>query len=177
MEVLQYMGINSESNCIIMLKDHKENFQNNLSVRLINPAKNELGRLSKFIIQAVNKELRHNFNLNQWRNTEDFIDWFKGINEKQLCKFVIFDIEDFYPLIKESLLKQYLDFAVKYIKVSSEDKAIMKYARKSLLFNKQQTWTEKESGLFDVTVMVLGFVNLLEFLCFISSYTNRTKTT
>ena len=131
MEVLQYMGINSESNCIIMLKDHKENFQNNLSVRLTNPAKNELGRLSKFIIQAVNKELRHNFNLNQWKNTEDFFDWFKGINEKQLCKFVIFDIEVFYPLIKESLLKQSLDFAVKYIKVSSEDKAIMKYARKS----------------------------------------------
>ena len=81
-------------------KDHKENFQNNPSVRLINPAKNELGRLSKFIIQAMNKELRHIFNLNQWKNTEGVINWFKRINEKQLCRFVIFDIKDFYPSIK-----------------------------------------------------------------------------
>ena len=133
--MLQRMDINGESNCFITLKYHKENFQNNPSVRLINPAKNELGRLSKFIIQAISKELRHKFNLNQWKNTEDVIDWFKRINEKQLCKFVIFDIKDFYPSIKESLLKQSLDFAEKYIKVSTEDKAVIKHARKSLLFN------------------------------------------
>ena len=151
-EVLQRMDINGESNCFITLKDHKENFQNNPSVRLVNPAKNELGRLSKFVIQAMNKELRYKFNLNQWKNTEDVIDWFKRINEKQLCKFVIFDIKDFYPSIKESLLKQSLDFAEKHIKISTEDKAIIKHARKSLLFNKQQTWIKKESGLFDATM-------------------------
>ena len=136
----------------IMLKDHKENFQNNQPVRLINPAKNELGRLSKLIIQAVNKELRHKLNLNQWKNTEDAIEWFRSIKDKHHCKFVIFDIKDFYPSIKESFLKQFLDFAEKYIKVTSEDKAIIKHARKSLLFNKQQIWIKKESGLFDVTM-------------------------
>ena len=52
-----------------------------------NPAKNELRRLSKFIIQAVNKKLRHKLNLNQWKNTEDVIDKFKSINDKQHCKF------------------------------------------------------------------------------------------
>ena len=64
------MDINGESSCFIMLKDHKENLQNNLSVQLINPAKNELGRLSKFIIQAVNKELRHKLNLSQWKKNK-----------------------------------------------------------------------------------------------------------
>ena len=98
----------------------------------------------------MNKELRHKFNLHQWKNTEDVIDWFESINEKQLCKFVIFDIKDFSPSMKESLLKQSLDFAEKYIEVFTEDKAITKYVRKSLLFNKQQTWIKKESGLFDV---------------------------
>ena len=63
--MLQRMDIDGASNCFITLKDHKENFQNNPSVRLINLAKNELRRLSKFIIQAVNKELRHEVNLNQ----------------------------------------------------------------------------------------------------------------
>ena len=85
----------------------------------------------------MNKELTHKFNLNQWKNTEDVIDWFKSINEEQLCKFVIFDIKDFYPSVKESLLKQSLDFAEKFIKVSTEDKAIIKHARTPLLFNKQ----------------------------------------
>ena len=100
----------------------------------------------------MNKELRHKFNLNQWKNTEDVIDWLKRINEKHLCKFIIIDIKDFYPSIKESLLKQSLDFAEKYIKVSTEDKSILKHARKSLLFSKQQTWIKKESVLFDVTM-------------------------
>ena len=51
-------------------------------------------------------------------STEDVIDWYKNINQKQLCKLVMFDIKDFYPSIKKSFLKQSLDFAVKYIKVS-----------------------------------------------------------
>ena len=108
--------------------------------------------MSKFIIQTVNKELRYKLHLNQRKNTEDVIDWFNCINDKQHYKFVIFNNKDFYPSIKESLLKQYLDLAEKYIKVSSEDKAIIKHARTSLLFNKQQTWIKKESGLFDVTM-------------------------
>ena len=99
----------------------------------------------------MNKELRHKFNLNQWKNTEDVIEWFKGINEKQLCKFVIFEIKDFYPSIKESLLKQSLDFAEKHIKISTEDKAIIKHERKSLLFNKQETWI-KVVDYLDVTL-------------------------
>ena len=42
-KVLKRMQTNGENNCFISLKDHKENFQNNPTVRLINPAKNELG--------------------------------------------------------------------------------------------------------------------------------------
>ena len=128
----------------------------------------------------MNKERRHKSNWNQWKNTEHVIDWFKSINEKQLCKFVIFDIKDFYPSIKESLLKQSLDFAEKYIKVSTEDKTIIKHARKSLLFNKQQTRIKKEVDYLIkrwVHMMVLKFVNLLEFLYFIRSHANTTKIT
>ena len=63
--------------------------------------------------------------MNQWKNKEDVIDWFKSI-KKQPCKFVIFDIKDCHPSIKESLLRQSLDFEVNYIEVSNEDKAIIK---------------------------------------------------
>ena len=158
--MLQRLEINAESNCFITLKDQKENFQNNLSVQVINSAKNELGRLGKFIIQVVNEELRHKLNLNKWKNTEDVINWFKNIKDKQHCKFVIFDIKDFYPSIKESLLKQSLDFAEKYIKVTSEDN----HARKSLLFNKQQIWIKSESGLFVVTMGAYDFAEVCELV-------------
>ena len=48
-EVLNRLEINDENNSFITLKGHKENFHNNPTVRLINPAKNELGRIRKAI--------------------------------------------------------------------------------------------------------------------------------
>ena len=111
---------------------------------------------------------------------EDVIDWFKSIKNKQHCKFVIFDIKDFYPSIKESLLKQSLDFAEKYIKVTSEDEAIIKHARKCLPFNKQQIWIKKESGLFDVTKGAYDGVEVCELvgifvLCQLSRIYNKNN--
>ena len=44
-EILDRMDINSKNTCFISLKDHKENFLNNATLRRINLAKNELGRL------------------------------------------------------------------------------------------------------------------------------------
>ena len=56
-QVLHRLGINEESNCFFTLKDHKENFQNNPTVRLINSAKNEIGRISKVILGKINSGL------------------------------------------------------------------------------------------------------------------------
>ena len=41
----------------ITLKDHKDNFQNNPTCRLINPTKSELGILSKQILDKINKTI------------------------------------------------------------------------------------------------------------------------
>ena len=90
--------------------------------------------------------------LNQQRNTDTVIDWFKGIRNKHLCKFVVFDINEFYPSIAENLLKRALTFAEAYTHLSDDDKAIIHHARKSFLFNDQQTWVKRESGLSDVTM-------------------------
>ena len=49
-EILDRMDINGKNTCFITLKDHKENFLNNPTVRLINPAKRGLGRISKAIL-------------------------------------------------------------------------------------------------------------------------------
>ena len=45
-EILKRVEINGENDCFFTLKHHKNNFANKPQVRLIYPAKSELGRLS-----------------------------------------------------------------------------------------------------------------------------------
>ena len=65
---------------------------------------------------------------------------------------MIFDIKDFYPSIREKLLIDSLNFAVKYTNITKKDKNIINHARKSLLFSGDDTWIKRQSGLFDVTM-------------------------
>ena len=83
-EVIKRMETNGEGNSIITIKDHKENFDNHPIVRLINPAKNELGRIGKLIMDKIKKKIIKKFELNQWKNTDVAIDWFKQIKNKNL---------------------------------------------------------------------------------------------
>ena len=85
---LNRMFINGKNNCFIILKHHKENFLNNPKTRLLNPAKNELGRISEAILGKINLNLRNTTKSNQWQNTYDVISWFKSVKNKQNCKFI-----------------------------------------------------------------------------------------
>ena len=44
----------SKTNAFISLKDHKPDFENNPKCRLINPAKSQLGKVSKAILDNIN---------------------------------------------------------------------------------------------------------------------------
>ena len=150
--VLDKMEINGTGNCFVTLKDHKENFSNRPTVRLINPAKNEIGRISKTVLDDINTRLRESLKVNQWKDKTQVINWFKEIPNKNQRTFIVFDIENFYPSITEKLLKQAINFADKRVGVSQKEKEIVFQARKSLLFNKGQPWLKKDSGTFDVTM-------------------------
>ena len=134
------------------MKDHKDNFQNNPTTRLINPAKNEIGRISKVILDKINGSLKQQLGVNQWKSSQMVIDWFKAIENKQAYTFMVFDIKDFYPSIKESLLIEALDFAATHVTISRTDLETVKQARKSLLFDGSHTWMKRDGGLFDVTM-------------------------
>ena len=144
------MSINGKQNCFITLKDRKPNFQNNPTVRLLNPAKNELRQISKTILDKINVNLRNSPHLNQWKNTHKVIDWFKSIDNKQHYKFIMFDMEDFYPSIPKELLTDALTFTETIINLDDHDKKIIYHSCKSILFNQEQTWIKKGSDLFDV---------------------------
>ena len=151
-KVADKMEVNAKKDAFITLKDHKENFANNPKTRLINPAKNEIGRISKVILDNINKELLAKLKLNQWKSTENAIDWFKKIERKHECKFVVFDIEQFYQSIKEETLLKALDFAKSKTKILKKDIDVIRHARRSLLFNKNVPWVKKEDENFDVTM-------------------------
>ena len=88
----------------ISLKDHKPDVENNPKYRLINPAKSELGKVSKAILDNINNQIRAQAQINQCQNTTEAISWFQSIKDKQRKSLISFDIVDFYPSISESLL-------------------------------------------------------------------------
>ena len=142
----------AEKKAFITIKDHKPNFPNNIKCRLINPAKSNLGRVSKQILTRINNEIRKSTRLLQWRNTPAVISWFKNFPNKERCKFLAFDIVDFYPSISEKLLNDALAFARQFVEITDEEINIINHCRKSLLFNKDSAWTKSNGSLFDVTM-------------------------
>lgn len=135
----------------ITLKDHKENFPNEIKCRLINPTKSNIGKISKQLLQQINEKIRTQLNLQQWRSTSDTLTWFKNIKEKARKKFIQLDIVDFYPSITEELFETAIDFASEITPVSNETRNILRNARQSILFHNNTVWN-KTTGLFDVTM-------------------------
>ena len=59
----------TRNTAFITLKDHKDNFNSKLPCRLINPSKNELGKVSKQKLEKINKIMVQHLNVNQWKNS------------------------------------------------------------------------------------------------------------
>ena len=136
-----------------MLKDHKEDYSTNPKYRLLNPTKCQLGKISKQISQKINKTLKSKLNLNQWQNSSQVIDWLKNIQQKSSHTLTVFDIQEFYPSMKEKLLKDALAFAQKYVEIKQNKLDLIFHTQKSLLYCKDTSWIKKEgNGEFDVTV-------------------------
>ena len=81
------------------LKDHKENFKSNQKCRLINPSKSEMCIVSKKYLENIISKLNSKLQYNQWRNTSTVTEWLKAIKNKVKCRFIEFDITEFYPSI------------------------------------------------------------------------------
>ena len=99
------------------LKDHKDNFQNKPACRLINPAKSEIGRIRKQLLENINTTIRRKTGLNQWKNSTSVINWFSSIQDKHKHTFAVFDIENFYPSITEKLLTDAITFAKQHTSI------------------------------------------------------------
>ena len=135
----------------LLLKDHKNNFQNSLPTRLINPSKTEVGKISKNILERINKEVRKCTNYNQWICTNDAIQWFNGIQDKGKTTFIQFDIVDYYPSICEKTFDEAINFAKQFTEISERDIRIIKHCRRTVLKCNEEIWIKKDKHQnFDV---------------------------
>ena len=143
----------AKQECFVILKDHKEDYRTNPRYCLLNPTESQLGKISKQVLQKVNKTLRSKLNLNQWQNSREVIEWFKNIQQKSSHTFTVFDIQEFYPSIKEKLLKDALVFAQRYIEIKQKELDLIFHTQKSLLYCKDTPWIKKEGKReFDVAI-------------------------
>ena len=151
----------SDKTAFITLKDHKEDFLDKPNFRLINPAKTQIGKISKQILKKLNKEIRSATELQQWRSTDQTLDWFKNLKDKGDLKFIQLDIVEYYPSITEETLEKALNFANIALGKQISDKTIeiVKHSRNSFLYTIQEgglagerTPWKKKRGLFDVTM-------------------------
>ena len=142
------MERHSESNAFLTIKNHKQDFPNSVKCRVINPASNSLGKLSKRVLDKINSKCRADSNVSQWKSTQDVLDWFTNVhnnnNTQKKSKFLQFDICEFYPSISEELLSNALDFAKLHTTITLDEGDMIKSCRKSILFSGSNVWTKKK---------------------------------
>ena len=71
----------------ITIKDHKADFPARIDTRLINPAKSNIGVISKQILDRVNEAIRSKLGVKQWKSTAEVLDWFHQILNKDKSTF------------------------------------------------------------------------------------------
>ena len=140
----------SQQDAFITLKDHKDNFRNNPQVRTLNPAKPEIGRVSKVILEKKIEQVRKTSSLKQWKNTDAVIGWFKSLKDKKKLSFIIFDVEKFYPSITKNLLLKALKWARKFVDISDDEIEVIMQARKAMLYMDGKPWAKKGGQVFDI---------------------------
>ena len=62
----------------------------------------------------------------------------------------MFDIEAFYPSIKEGLLIETLEYAKQNVTIEVKDGKIVCYARKSIFYKEGEPWIKKQRNHFEV---------------------------
>ena len=154
----------AKKEAFLTLKDYKPNLYNNPKCRLINLTKSEIGIISKKLLDRIKSSIRSSTGFMQWRNSSAVISWFQKIPRKDMCKFLKFDIVDFYPSITEDLLTKLLEFAQNYVEADEHTANIIMHCRQSILFSKVNAWSKKSSPHFDVAMGSFDVVEACELV-------------
>ena len=143
LELDDRIDVSAHRDPFITLKDHKPDFNNKPTCRLINPSKSEIGIISKQVLDGINNKIIKTTKVNLWKSTTNAIEWFKAIPDKSKHAFITFDVCEFYPSISEELLMKALDYASTFTNVTDQDRQIIIHAKRSLLYHQDSQWKKK----------------------------------
>ena len=152
LEIADRVYCTSKRNTFITLKDHKPQYMNNPKFRVINPTKSELGKVSKQMLSEIISTVKTKLQLLQFKNSDEAIDWFSNLQNKQRLHFIQFDVVNFYASITPDLLKSAITFAARYTTISAKYRETILQAANSFLFSDNATWIKKQGGIFDITM-------------------------
>ena len=130
-----------EAEAYIRVKDHREGFPHKPSFRLINLSKVELGKVSKRILDKINKYIIEHTKANQWKKSTSVTEWAKAIKSRQQCTFIVFDIESFYPSTLSDVFNKPFKFGKEIIAIADSDLTVMMHSTKTLLFHEMNLWS------------------------------------
>ena len=146
------MEIYSPTEAFFTIKDHKKDFPSKVKVRVINPAKTDVGKISKHYLEKIVQEVNMKLKLHQWKSSNQVKEWFRNIRSKRGATFLKFDIESFYPSISKELFERALLFAKKYCTISEADMKAIRLARETFLYHQGQPWEKKGNVNFDIAM-------------------------
>ena len=86
LDIEDRMDCHSEANAFLTIKDHKEGFPNNIKCRVINPASNNMGKVSKRILDKIINTCRDATEVSQWKSTQDVLQWFTHVHSNNPTK-------------------------------------------------------------------------------------------
>ena len=158
------IDIPTQAEAYITVKDHKDAFPGKVDARLINPAKNSIGTISKHFLDRINGHLRLITNSNQWQNTVNVLDWFNNIPDKTAMTFFKFDIVSFYPSITEKLLNEALNWAGGLTQITNDEINTIMHCRRSFLYFNQEPWVKKGARNFDCGMGALDSAEVCELV-------------
>lgn len=141
-----------QSEAFITVKDHKENFPDRVDYRLLNPAKSNIGKISKKVIESCVNKIKIVTSLNLWQSSDQVIQWFQNLKNKERLTFFKFDVVSFYPSITEKLFDKVINWAKELYNFSDIELNAIKNTRKSFIFLNKQPWIKKNDDNFDITM-------------------------
>ena len=154
----------NKNEAFITIKDTKEGFPGKIETRLINPSKTNVGKISKAILDRINRKLREKTGLNQFQSSKQVAQWFDNIGNKSEYSFLKLDICRFYPSISEKLLDAAIKWAKGLTPITKQEIKIIKHCRKTFLFFKGESWIKLKNEEHDNPMGCLDGAEIAELI-------------
>ena len=86
-----------ETKAYITIKDHKDEFPHKIPCRLINPPKSKIGKISKAILDTINKNVVRSTEISHRKNTQNVLDWYANYTDKNKRRLFNLTFKIFIP--------------------------------------------------------------------------------